>query len=141
MSTNFHLSLPCYDIEKIKDFYVNMLGVKIGRNTNSWVDINLFENQITYTKSGNFNFEYKNYRFDNQVLPSFHFGIILSFDKFNTLYNKLLDENMVDTPKTKYMENMVGEHVSFFIKDPNNYLIEFKCFKNSAEVFETNKTL
>ena len=35
------------------------------------------------------------------------------------------------------MKDSTGEHLSFFIKDPNNYMIEFKSFKNSSETFKT----
>jgi hypothetical protein len=34
-----------------------------------------------------------------------------------------------------YLENKVGEHLSFFIKDPNKYMVEFKSFKNYGEIF------
>jgi extradiol dioxygenase family protein len=37
------------------------------------------------------------------------------------------------------MEDSIGEHLSFFIKDPNDYMIEFKCFKVSSETFESQK--
>ena len=90
MSANFHLSLPCTDIEKTKEFYTEILKTKVGRSTNSWIDIDLFGNQITFTKSGDFNFEFKNYRLGEQILPSFHFGIIINIDDFGILYSRLL---------------------------------------------------
>ncbi len=136
MNANFHLSLPCKDVETTKAFYTKVLDVEIGRSTNSWLDINLFGNQITFTKSGAFNFEFKNYRLEEHILPSFHFGIILDIDEFGKLYGKLLQMDIGVTIKTTFMKGNVGEHLSFFVEDPNNYMIEFKSFKEKASVFK-----
>ena len=137
MNANFHLSLPCEDIDKTKSFYTNTFNVEIGRSTNTWFDVNLFGNQITFTKSGDFNFEFKNYRLEEQVLPSFHFGIILDIDEFGKLYAKLLQMDIDVTIKTTFMKDNVGEHLSFFVKDPNNYMIEFKSFKEKTSIFKS----
>ena len=139
MNANFHLSLPCKDIKKTREFYSEILKTKLGRSTNSWIDIDLFGNQITFTKSGDFNFEFKNYRLGEQILPSFHFGIIINIDEFGKLYSRLLQLDIGTTIKTTFMEDSIGEHLSFFIKDPNDYIIEFKCFKVSSETFESQK--
>ena len=139
MNANFHLSLPCKEIEKTKEFYSEILKTKIGRSTNNWIDIDLFGNQITFTNSGDFNFEFKSYRLGEQILPSFHFGIIINIDDFGKLYSRLLQLDIGATIKTIFMENTVGEHLSFFVKDPNDYMIEFKCFKNDAEIFKLQK--
>ena len=139
MSANFHLSLPCIEIEKTKEFYLEILKINIGRSTNNWIDIDLFGNQITFTKSGEFNFEFKNYRLGNQILPSFHFGIILDINDFDKLYSRLSQLDIGTTVKTTFMEDNIGEHLSFFVKDPNDYMIEFKCFKNSSEIFELQR--
>lgn len=137
MDANFHLSLPCKDIEKTKDFYSEILKTNIGRSTNNWIDIDLFGNQITFTKSGDFNFEFKNYRLGKHILPSFHFGIIINTADFGKLYSRLLHLDIGSTIKTTFMEDSIGEHLSFFVKDPNDYMIEFKCFKNEIDTFKT----
>jgi len=131
----FHLSLPCEDIEKTKTFYLDILGAKLGRNSSNWLDINLYDNQITFTKAGIFNFDFKNYRFGEQILPSFHFGVIIDVDLWGKLYSKLFQMNLEVTTEATFLEDKIGEHLSFFIKDPNGYMIEFKSFKNDEEVF------
>lgn len=136
MITKFHLSLPCKDIEETKTFYLEVLEAKLGRNTNNWIDINLFENQITFTQSGEFKFEFNNYRLGESILPSFHFGVIVSIEHFGELYSRLLKLNIGTTIKTTFMKDKIGEHLSFFVKDPNNYMIEFKCFKEVNETFK-----
>jgi hypothetical protein len=131
----FHLSLPCIDIKDTKEFYVNLLGASVGRYSDNWIDINLYENQLTFTKVGNFKFDYKNYRFENEILPSFHFGVIVDVDLWGRLYSKLFGMNLEVTAEATFLKNKLGEHLSFFVKDPNGYQIEFKNYKNSDEVF------
>ena len=135
MTAQFHLALPCENIETTKTFYINTLGAAQGRQTDKWIDINLFNNQLTFTESGSFNFKFKNYKLDDVILPSFHFGIIVSNGIWSALYKKLLQSNQEVTTEATFMENKVGEHLSFFITDPNGYMIEFKSFKDKSGVF------
>lgn len=136
MDFKFHLSLPCLSISKTKEFYTKKLGATVGRRSQNWIDINLFQHQITFTKSGKFNFESKNYSFNGEVLPSFHFGVILSREEWAKKL-ALIKANSVDIQaEIKFLEGKNGQHHSFFVKDPNDYTVEFKCFKNDDEVFK-----
>jgi|TARA_R110000787_G_scaffold22588_2_gene65437 extradiol dioxygenase family protein len=135
MKAPFHLALPCKNLEQTKLFYKDVLGAQIGRTRNNWIDVNLFENQITFTEAGSFNFEFKNYRLGEKILPSFHFGIIIDVDLWGKLYSKLFEMDLEVTTEATFFENKAGEHLSFFIKDPNGYMIEFKSFKNYGEIF------
>ncbi|AXG70166.1 hypothetical protein KORDIASMS9_02405 [Kordia sp. SMS9] len=135
MKAAFHLALPCEDIEKVEDFYVNKLGATKGRGTDTWVDINLHGNQLTFTSAGSFNFDFKNYRLSGQVLPSFHFGVIVDTETWGTLYTKLFSMDMEVTTEVTFLEDKAGEHISFFVTDPDGYKVEFKSFKNEDEIF------
>jgi len=132
----FHLSLPCIDIKTTKEFYVYALEATLGRFNENWMDINFYQHQITFTKAGNFDFNFKNYLFEKQILPSFHFGVIVDVEKWGQLYTKLIQGSYEVTTEATFLKNKVGEHLSFFIKDPNGYMLEFKNFKNENEVFE-----
>jgi hypothetical protein len=131
---SFHLALPCLNVNDTKSFYTNTLGAVLGRNTEKWVDVNLFGNQITFTQSGDFSFSYKEYRFEEVILPSFHFGVIVGKEDWNSLYHKLSQthEKLI---KTKFLKNKVGEHDSFFVVDPNGFTLEFKCFLDDSSTF------
>ncbi|WP_222984974.1 VOC family protein [Flagellimonas meishanensis] len=137
MGANFHLALPCNDLSETKDFYETVIKAKIGRQTENWIDVDLFGNQLTFTVAGNFNFDFKSYRLDEYVLPSFHFGIIVSVDVWGELYSRLFQMDLEVTTQTTFMQDKVGEHLSFFVQDPNGYMLEFKSFKNPKEVFAT----
>ncbi len=136
MNTSFHMSLPCSSVKETKVFYTN-IGASLGRTTQSWVDINLFGHQITFIKAGKFNFNNPNYVFEGKILPSFHFGVIVNLDTWNGIYSRLkaLDLELVD--QTTFLKGDVGEHASFFVKDPNGYMLEFKNFHNSDDIFQS----
>ena len=51
MNTPFHMSLPCLSVKETKNFYINNIGATYGRNTQNWIDINLFGHQITFIKA------------------------------------------------------------------------------------------
>lgn len=134
MNTSFHLSLPCLDIESTQAFYLS-IGATSGRHAQNWTDINLFNHQITFTKAGKFDFNNPNYVFEGKILPSFHFGVIVDDATLRKVYAKLKAKNMNLVTKATFLKDRTGEHTSFFIKDPNEYMIEFKSFKNSDDMF------
>lgn len=135
MATQFHLALPCISISKTRTFYKDVLGAKIGRATVKWVDVNLYGHQITFTESGPFKFDCRNYNFNGNILPSFHFGVILQKEEWTEVHERLASKNIEIVSQVKFLENKTGAHESFFIKDPNDYTVEFKCFAKSSDVF------
>jgi len=136
MKAPFHLSLPCLDVDMTKKFYINKLGAFLGRNNINWVDINLYGNQITFTKSGKFDFHYQNYSFEGKILPSFHFGVIVDNITWENIYSKVKSHKIEVFDEITFLKNKKGEHVSFFVKDPNGYMVEFKRFKEENDIFE-----
>lgn len=134
MENRFHISLPCLSTKATQEFYTKIVGATVGRRAEKWVDINLFNHQISFIKSGKFKFEYANYGFDKTVLPSFHFGIILNLAEWQKLYKALKANVFIDV--TYFLKDKNGEHQSFFLKDPNGYVLEFKCFTDEATVFK-----
>lgn len=133
----FHLSLPCRSISKTEDFYVDVIGAGLGRHSPRWLDIDLFGNQITFTRSGTFKFDYKSYRFEDSVLPSFHFGVIVDREVWDQIYHRLSASEYGITAEVTFLKDKTGEHVSFFIQDPNGHMVEFKSFRSIKEMFST----
>lgn len=136
MARQFHLALPCVSISKTRTFYHDVLGAEIGRSAVKWIDINLFGHQITFTECGPFKFESKSYNFNGDILPSFHFGVILNTEDWNKVFSRLKSKNIPILSEVKFLENKTGEHQSFFVKDPNDFTVEFKCFTSSEDVFK-----
>ncbi|MDG1571237.1 bleomycin resistance protein [Robiginitalea sp. M366] len=132
----FHLSLPCYSVTKTKAYYLNVLGAIPGRSATGWADIDLFGNQITFTK-GEFDFHYKTYKFEDAVLPAFHFGVLVSASQWEALRDRLQAQGVHFEVNALFLEGKTGAHRSFFVEDPNGYKVEFKHFLEPEDVFRT----
>ncbi|MDX1470787.1 MAG: bleomycin resistance protein [Flavobacteriaceae bacterium] len=137
MAPSFHLSLPCKSISKTREFYVSKLGASTGRSAQNWIDINLYGHQITFTRVGVFKLDSPTYSLSGIVLPSFHFGIVLTRDEWNKKLEILKKDKTMIQSEVDFLSDKVGEHRSFFVKDPNDYMVEFKSFKDSEEIFKT----
>lgn len=135
MATRFHLALPCASINKTRLFYKDVLGAKIGRSSIKWADVNLFGHQITFTECGPFKFDSNSYNFNGDILPSFHFGVILNNEDWNNVLQRLESKSNSVVSRIKFLEDKIGEHQSFFVKDPNGFTVEFKCFTDSSDIF------
>ena len=81
MSSNqirpFHLAFPVTSITKTINWYVQVLGCKIGRKSENWVDFNFFGHQISAHKVQNKIKTSATNPVDGHNIPSRHFGIIL----------------------------------------------------------------
>lgn len=137
MDATCHISLPCISLKETKNFYNKIVGSPIGRAGESWVDIDLFGNQITFIRAKKFNFTNPNYVFEGKILPSFHFGVIINEKEWKEMFERLKKEDLNLVDKTVFLKDELGEHKSFFVKDPNDYMLEFKCFKNQNHVFKS----
>tara|TARA_Y100000815_G_scaffold156315_1_gene142049 strand:- start:4360 stop:4755 length:396 start_codon:yes stop_codon:yes gene_type:complete len=130
------MSLPCLNVEETKDFYINNIGAFLGRTNENWVDINLFGHQLTFIQAEKFNFNSPNYVFEGKILPSFHFGVIIDVDNWGKIYTKLTKQELEVVTQTTFLKDKTGEHLSFFINDPNDYMLEFKSFKDPKAMFK-----
>ncbi len=132
---SFHLSLPCVSVSTTKAFYSEILGASLGRMSTQWVDVDLFGNQITFIKSGTFNFQYKSYKFEEAVLPAFHFGVLVNGPQWEELLGRLQGLSLELPVNSLFLQDKAGAHRSFFVEDPNGYMVEFKHFLEPADVF------
>ena len=135
MKPAFHISLPCLNIEETIKFYTEELGFEPGRRNTTWVDINLFDNQLTFVLADQFNFEYPSYSFEKDILPSFHFGVVIDAKTWEEMLQKVNRNSSEEIMQKTFLKDKNGEHVSFFIKDPNGYTLEFKCFLKEDQMF------
>lgn len=137
-NSRFHISLPCRDVRTTRKFYEKDLGFEIGRKSYHWFDVNVFGNQITFTQDDKSVLNTKKYSFEEVLLPSFHFGIILEEVIWNELYLKFKEEDFFAIGTKKFLMDKKGEHKSFFITDINGYFIEFKNFSELDDIFESD---
>ena len=133
----FHLAFPVKNLNATKDFYKKILNCKIGRESESWVDFNLYGHQIVaHLAPEECNYVSSN-KVDEDQIPCSHFGVILDWHEWKELSKKLdlLKINFLINPKVRF-KNKSGEQGTFFLKDPSGNVLEFKTFKNDADVFK-----
>ena len=135
MKNPFHLAIPVNDLAKAADFYENILGCDRGRESDSWIDFNLFGHQLVchYVQESNI----KNINpVDGDAVPVPHFGVILDFDQFDSLAHKLKSkkQSFIIEPKIRFA-GKPGEQRTMFLQDPCGTALEFKAFKSLNSIF------
>ena len=83
--SRFHLAFPVIELESTKKFYTEVLGCKLGRHSNKWIDFNLFGHQIVAHFSPVDCIKTSTNIVDGDKVPSRHFGVILSWEKWLAL--------------------------------------------------------
>ncbi|WP_400078295.1 VOC family protein [Winogradskyella sp. R77965] len=134
---SFHYAFKVKDIESTREFYVDILGCKEGRSTETWIDFDFFENQLSAHISDNFpELDYCG-KVDGISVPIPHFGCLLDKDKFERIQKNLESEkiNFVVKPQKRY-EGKVGEQLTMFVFDFSGNPLEFKSFSNPDEIFK-----
>ena len=132
----FHLAFAVTDLAATERFFVDLLGCRIGRTSQRWIDFDFFGHQITaHLVDGNLA-EAETNPVDGEKVPSRHFGAILDWDVWKTL-SKRLQEAQIDfliEPQIRF-EGEVGEQATMFFRDPSGNALEFKAFKDKAQIF------
>jgi extradiol dioxygenase family protein len=136
MKARFHLSLPIEELIETRRFYEQTLGFEIGRFGPKWFDVNMYGTQLTFVQLRGFQINNQNYSFDGNMLPAFHFGLVLDKAEWIKQLEILKCSDCFLHDPIVFMKNIKGQHRSFFVKDPNNYIIEYKYFEKTSEIFE-----
>ena len=137
MKNPFHLAIPVNDLFTAAEFYENTLGCQRGRSSDSWIDFNLFGHQLVchFVEETN---RVNTNPVDGDEVPVPHFGVILSFNQFDTLVKQLKNKNQIFIiePKVRFA-GQPGEQRTMFLKDPSGNALEFKAFKNLCSLFKS----
>ena len=136
MKAPFHLAFPVKSLGVTKMFYNEVLGCKIGRQSENWMDFDFFGHQISAHISGNEVIDEEKSIVDGKEVPLRHFGVILELDKWKNLAEKLkvAGVEFVLDPQVRY-KGEVGEQYMMFLYDPSGNALEFKAFTNPDEIF------
>lgn len=125
----FHLAIPAKDLDEAYDFYVTKLGCKLARRYHDRITLDFFGDQIVCHLSQEIDEKPKMY-------PR-HFGITFQRkEEFDNLL-KLAKQREIpffQEPFTRF-EGKAEEHVSFFLIDPSNNLLEFKYYYDERMMY------
>lgn len=132
----FHLAIPVLDLDESTHFYESILGCTRGRQDNHWIDFNLYGHQLVCHLSNAASAQISN-SVDGDNIPVPHFGVILDFQEFDALAERLRKNNQefIVEPRTRF-KGEAGEQRTMFICDPSNNAIEFKAFANLDTLFK-----
>ena len=132
----FHLAFPVSDITATKSFYTELFGVKIGRESKKWVDFDFYGHQLSAHLTPQSTTEVIANEVDGKKVPTRHFGIVLDWNVWHTLAEKLKSRNtdFVINPYIRF-KGKVGEQATMFLLDPSGNALEFKSFKDPEQLF------
>lgn len=134
----FHLAFPINDIEETRKFYNEVLGCKIGRFTDKWIDFNFFGHQLSAHVKPEETQQVSTNAVDGKNVPVRHFGAILPLEDWHALAYRLKEKNInfVIEPYIRF-KGEPGEQATMFFYDPSGNALEFKSFKDPKKIFAT----
>jgi extradiol dioxygenase family protein len=132
----FHLAFPVTDLPTTRQFYIELLGCRVGRESDRWIDFDFFDHQITAHLTTSTTESNAANPVDGDQVPVRHFGVILDWEAWHALADRLQCQQVrfVIAPHIRF-KGEVGEQATMFIKDPSGNALEFKSFKDMSRVF------
>ncbi len=132
----FHLAFPVQDLSAARRFYGELLACPEGRADARWVDFDFFGHQITAHLTDEIGAPPATNAVDGDAVPSRHFGVILGWDDFEALRDRLTAARVTFRiePHVRFA-GQVGEQATMFLDDPSGNVLEFKAFRDPRQVF------
>jgi uncharacterized protein len=130
------MAFPVKDIEETHRFYTEVLGCKVGRRAEKWIDFDFFGHQISaHLKPEEVALAQKN-EVDGDQVPVRHFGAILEWTQWESMAERLKKEGIafIIEPHIRF-KGEVGEQATMFFLDPSGNALEFKSFKDFTQIF------
>ena len=131
----FHLAFPVTDIEATRRFYTGLLGCRVGREAERWIDFDFRGHQISAHLVDAIDESARN-AVDGKAVPTRHFGLIIEWDEWEALAERLRDSGVdfLIEPYVRF-KSEPGEQGTFFVFDPSGNALEFKTFRDMGSVF------
>ncbi len=134
----FHLAFPVDNLEKTRDFYINILGCREGRSSDRWIDFDMYGHQVVAHLIDKVESVQTN-PVDGDAVPASHFGVILDMEDWASLSERLKSSgmNFIIEPHIRFKDE-AGEQATMFFLDPCGNALEFKAFKSDDMIFATD---
>ncbi|KUP90650.1 VOC family protein [Tritonibacter horizontis] len=133
----FHLAYNVDDLEAARKFYGEILGCRVARSSDSWIDFDFFGHQISLHLGTPF-VTAKTGRVGEHLVPMPHLGVILPQDDWATLAERFHEAGVeFEIPPTTRFKGEPGEQSTMFFYDPAGNPIEIKGFSDMSGVFAT----
>ena len=136
MRSLFHFAFNVTDLDVARHFYGDVLGCKEGRSTNTWVDFDFYDHQISLhlgepLKTHNTGLV------DGMQVPMPHFGLAMRADDWHLMAKRLRDAGVsfVIEPYLRFA-GQPGEQWTMFFLDPFGNPLEIKGFADLASLYQ-----
>lgn len=133
----FHLAIPVDDIDTARQFYGDVLGFGRGRSAERWTDWNFEGHQlVTHQVDEHRAAVAGTNSVDGHDVPVPHFGLVLEVDRFHDLAQRLTaaGTDFLIEPYLRF-RGEPGEQWTMFFLDPSGNALEFKAFRDPAQLF------
>jgi uncharacterized protein len=130
MPALFHLAFPVRELSAAKQFYVDGLGCVLGRESASAVTFGLAGHQLIAHLAADGLVPQKG------VYPR-HFGLVLTLEaEWQALADRAKDNGLTfyQQPRRRFTGTRI-EHLTFFLEDPSQNLLEFKHYLYESAIF------
>ena len=135
MPAPFHLAFPVRDLAEARSFYGGLLGCPEGRSSDAWVDFDFFGHQIVAHLSPAGAAPGSN-AVDGDDVPVAHFGVVLEWAEWERWRDRLRAAGVafLIEPHVRF-RGRAGEQATLFFRDPSGNALEFKAFRDAAQLF------
>lgn len=132
----FHLAFPVRDLEETRAFYAGLLGCRVGREAERWIDFDFYGHQISAHLRPDEVAQARTNEVDGDAVPVRHFGAILPWQAWHDLAERLraADTRFIIEPHVRF-KGQTGEQATMFFLDPSGNALEFKSFQDESQIF------
>jgi extradiol dioxygenase family protein len=137
MVSPFHLAFPVTDLQAARHFYVDVLGARAGRHTDTWIDFDLWGHQLSAHKVAAMPVYEDRGLVDGVKVPLPHFGVVLDWRDWERLIERVrvAGQPFLLEPLVRF-RGEPAEQGTFFISDPDGNALEFKALKQREKLFD-----
>jgi extradiol dioxygenase family protein len=134
----FHLAFPVDDLTAARRFYGDLLGCPEGRSSEQWIDFNFHGHQVVAHLSPDEVRAAATNQVDGKAVPVRHFGVVLEWQEWHQLADRLREAGIdfIIEPGIRFA-GLPGEQATMFFLDPAGNALEFKAFRDPAQLFAT----
>ena len=132
----FHLAVPVHDLAAARAFYGKLLGCAEGRSASRWVDFDFFGHQLVAHLADTAPAERRSNQVDGKDVPVPHFGVVLAMLDWEALARRLVAAGVrFEIEPGIRFAGQTGEQATMFFYDPSGNALEFKAFRDPAQLF------
>ena len=135
MRSLFHFAFNVTDLQEARRFYGDILGCQEGRSTDTWVDFDFFNHQISLHLGEPLKTAPTG-RVGEHMVPMPHFGLVLQKDDWRAMAERLRAAGVafVIEPQLRFA-GQPGEQWTMFFLDPFGNPLEIKGFESLETVY------